>query len=692
MKTLRIAALAGGFSMIVGCAALVGCAGSNKPPAAKADAPTAVIPRSLLFGNPQKAQGRISPDGRRIAFTAPVNGVMNVWVGPADDISKAKPVTSDAKRGIRQYFWAYTSQHILYLQDKGGDENWRAYSTDVASNTTTDLTPLDGVAARVQGVSRKFPDEILVALNDANPQFHQIYRVNIRSGQRTLVQANSAYASFVTDEDYAVRLAARFTPDGGLEFLKADSNSAEGFRPWQTVPNEDTLTTQPLGLDATGTTLYMQDSRGRDTSALIAIDLANDKTRLLAEDPRADFDEAMIHPTTNAIQAAAFNYDRTRWVVLDKSVQPDLDYLKKLADGEMRVTSRSLDDSRWTIAYIMDNGPVRTYLYNRPPAGGEGKRSATLLYTNIPALESQPLTNMHPVVIKSRDGLNLVSYLSLPTWADRDANAVPDAALPMVLVVHGGPWARDEWGYNPEHQWLANRGYAVLSVNFRGSTGLGKSFTNAGNREWAGKMHDDLLDAVDWAVQRKIADPKKVAIYGGSYGGYSTLVGLTFTPEVFACGVDIVGPSNLVTLLSTIPPYWAPLVAQFTTRVGDHRTEEGKAFLMSRSPLSRVDQIKKPLLIGQGANDPRVKQAEADQIVAAMQAKNIPVTYLLYPDEGHGFARPENRMSFYAVAEAFLAQHLGGRVEPIGEAFKGSSVQVKTGADQVPGLKAASGG
>lgn len=688
MKTLCAMVVVVGAAMVM----VGGCAGTKAKPEAKAAGETALIPRSLLFGNPQKAQGRISPDGRRIAFTAPVNGVMNVWVGPADDISKAKPVTSDAKRGIRQYFWAYTSQHVIYLQDKGGDENWRAYSTDVTTSTTTDLTPVEGVAARVQEVSRKFPDEILIALNDANPQFHQIYRVNIRSGARTLVQANTGFASFVTDEDYAVRLAARFLPDGGLEFLKADPNSAEGFRSWQTVPNEDTLTTQPLGMDATGTVLYMQDSRGRDTSALVAVDLAKDTSRVLAEDPRADFDEAMVHPTTHAIQAASFNYDRTRWVVLDPAVQADIDYLKKLADGEMRVTSRTLDDSRWTVAYVMDNGPIRTYLYSRPPGGGQGKRSAMLLYTNYPELETQPLTRMHPVIIKARDGLNLVSYLSLPSWADRDGDAIPDSALPMVLVVHGGPWARDEWGYHPEHQWLSNRGYAVLSVNYRGSTGFGKAFTNAGNREWAAKMHDDLLDAVDWAVQRKVADPKKVAIYGGSYGGYATLVGLTFTPEVFACGVDIVGPSNLVTLLSTIPPYWAPLVAQFTTRVGDHRTDEGKAFLMSRSPLTKVDQIRRPLLIGQGANDPRVKQAEADQIVAAMQARNIPVTYLLYPDEGHGFARPENRMSFYSVAEAFLAQHLCGRVEPIGDAFKGSSVQVKTGADQVPGLKAATGG
>jgi dipeptidyl aminopeptidase/acylaminoacyl peptidase len=293
---------------------------------------------------------------------------------------------------------------------------------------------------------------------------------------------------------------------------------------------------------------------------------------------------------------------------------------------------------------------------------------------------------MHPRVIKSRDGLDLVSYLSLPKASDPDADGKPDKPLAMVLLVHGGPWGRDTWGYNSMHQWLANRGYAVLSVNFRSSTGFGKRFTNAGDKQWGAKMHDDLLDAVEWATAQGITDKSKVAIMGGSYGGYATLAGLTFTPETFACGVDIVGPSNLITLLQTIPPYWAPILEMFTTRVGDHRTEEGKKFLLSRSPLSFVDRIKRPLLIGQGANDPRVKQSEADQIVKAMQEKKIPVTYVLYPDEGHGFARPENRMSFNAVAEVFFAQCLGGPYEPIGDDFKGSSIQVPEGAGEIHGL------
>jgi len=361
-------------------------------------------------------------------------------------------------------------------------------------------------------------------------------------------------------------------------------------------------------------------------------------------------------------------------------VVPDFAHLAEVDEGDFSVVSRSLDDRQWVVSYVLDAGPVRYYLYDRDT----GK--ARFLFTNRKDLEGLPLAPMHPVTIRSRDGLDLVCYYTLPLASDPAGKGKPREPVPLVLHPHGGPWGRDGWGYDPFHQWLANRGYAVLSVNFRGSTGFGKGFINAGNLEWGRKMHDDLIDAVDWAIRKGIADPAKVAVMGGSYGGYATLVGLTFTPEVFACGVDIVGPSNLITLLETVPPYWAPMIELFTKRAGDHRTEEGRKLLAERSPLTYVDRIRRPLLIGQGANDPRVKQAESDQIVAAMQAKGIPVTYVLYPDEGHGFARPENRRSFFAVAEAFLAEVLGGRFEPIGRDFEGSSITVPTGADHVPGL------
>lgn len=659
-----------------------------------------LIPRAVLFGNPDKAGARISPDGKMISYIAPVNGVMNVHVAPAGDLSKAKVVTSDTKRGIRQYFWAYDSSHIVYVQDKGGDENWRVYSVDVNGGDTKDLTPLENVAARIMEVSDKFPKEILVGLNDRNPQFHDVYRLNVSTGERTLVLKNTVngdetkgYAAFDVDDDYRVRFAYMGTKDGGMDVFKA-SDDGKSFEKYDSIPMEDSDSTSVVGFDATGKTAYIIDSRGRDTAGLYAMDIATKTKKRLLEDPRTDVQGVMINPITKNVEAAQTNYERERWNLIDPSLQVDFFTLSTQGGtGDINVTSRSQNDRYWVVTFAEDDSSPRTMLMDRGDLK-DSKRKPKLskLFVTRPQLESQPLVPMHSVVIKARDGLEMVSYLSLPLEADSDRDGKPEKPVPMILNVHGGPWARDTWGFDAEAQWMANRGYAVLQVNFRGSTGFGKKHLNAANREWAGKMHDDLIDAVNWAVENKIADPSKVAIYGGSYGGYATLVGLTFTPDVFACGVDIVGPSNINTLLASIPPYWAPMIENMVKRVGDFRTEEGKKFLEERSPLTHVHKIKRPLLIGQGANDPRVKQAEADQIVQAMTAKEIPVTYVLYPDEGHGFQRPENRMSFYAVTEQFLAQHLGGRSEAINDAFKGSSIQVPTGAKGVPGLQDAISG
>ncbi|MFM1944561.1 MAG: hypothetical protein RI897_3543 [Verrucomicrobiota bacterium] len=647
-------------------------------------APDPLISRQLLFGNPDKSSLTVSPDGKQVAYLAPRDGVMNVWVGSVEDPGSARPVTADKLRGIRTYFWAYTSEHIIYLQDLGGDENWQLHVVNVASAEDRNLTPFESIPGpdgeplkgpdgkqlrpqvQVQQVSHKFRDEILVGLNHRNPQFHDLHRLNILTGEMVMVQQNDQFIGFQTDDDYRVRFAMAMTEDGGSEMLVPDGTG--GWDSFDRIPMEDMLTTSPIGFDKAGTTLYMLDSRGRDTAALTATELGTGERRVLFAHAKADLSGLMVHPTEKTIEAASADYLRVEWTILDDSVKGDLAYLEGVADGDMEVVSRSLDDRVWAVLYVMDNGPVRYYLYDRD------QKEARFLFTNREALESAKLARMHPVVIPARDGLDLVSYLSLPRWMDEDGDGRPAAPLPMVLFVHGGPWARDSWGYHSYHQWLANRGYAVLSVNYRGSTGFGKSFINAGNLEWAGKMHDDLLDSVEWAVREGVAARDRIAIMGGSYGGYATLVGLTFTPDVFACGVDIVGPSNIQTLLETIPPYWAPMMKVFTTRVGDHRTEEGREFLASRSPITFVERISKPLLIGQGANDPRVKQSEADQIVEAMRAKSIPVTYVLYPDEGHGFARPENRLSFNAVTDEFLGAHLGGRVEPVGDDFEGSSL------------------
>ena len=606
-----------------------------------------LIPRRVLFGNPVNTSPRISPDGKRMAYIAPVNDVLNVWVGTVG-ANDAQPVTKDTERGIRSYFWAADNKHILYIQDFGGNENFRLYATDLDTQETRDLTPFEDVLVEVIERDKHFPNELIVGLNKDNLQIHDAYRLNLTTGELTQVAKNPGnVAGWVVDTQFTVRGALATTPDGGSELLVRDNEQSE----WRTLlvwsPN-DLLTSSPLGFTSDGQSLYLIDSRNGNTGRLVTFNIATQEIHVIAEDPQYDVSDVMMHPDTHEVQAVAFNKDRVEWIVLDDSIQLDFDRIQEIHQGDPMLTSRDDADDTWIIAFTVDNGPVPYYAYDRK------EQSAKFLFDNQPELSKYTLANIEPISFTSRDGLTIHGYLTLPVGENQKN-------LPMVLNVHGGPWARDAWGYNPEAQWFANRGNACLQVNYRGSTGYGKEFLNAGNKEWGGKMHDDLVDAVQWVVQQGIADAKKVAIYGGSYGGYAALVGATFTPDLFCCAVDIVGPSNLLTLIGSFPPYWSAFLAQFYNQVGNPETEED--FLKSRSPLFKADQIQIPMLIAQGANDPRVKQAESEQIVEAMKSKGISYEYLLFPDEGHGFAKPENRIKFYAAAEKFLAEHLGGRDE-----------------------------
>jgi dipeptidyl aminopeptidase/acylaminoacyl peptidase len=643
---------------------------------------TPLIARAALFGNPERTQARLSPDGRYLSFIAPRDGVLNVWVAPGGDLAAAKPVTNDRKRGIRQHFWAYDGSHVLYLQDTGGDENWRLYAARADGGGERDLTPLQGVQAQVIGLSHERPGTVLVGLNDRNPEWHDAYEIDIATGARRLVERNDQeIAAYLAGLDLKPRVALRTLAEGG-EILRRSGDRWERILAYGQA---DSLTTQPLEIEGDGRSALLLSSVGRDKAAITRVRLADGATTVVAESDKADVEGLWLDPRTRTPEAYSVNYLRSTYTPLIPEAAKDIETLSKALGGDFSVVSRTLDDSRWVVTTDDPQRGVSSHLYDRRNG------SVTKLFDQRPALVGAPLQPMHALEIRTRDGLTMVSYLTLPAGSDANGDGRPEKPVPMVLNVHGGPWGRDTFGYDPEHQWLANRGYAVLAVNFRSSTGFGKAFVNAGDHEWAGKMHDDLLDAVDWAVREKITTPGTVAIYGGSYGGYATLVGVTFTPERFACGVDIVGPSNLNTLLASIPPYWKSFFEDLARRVGDPRTEEGRKLLKDRSPLWRADAIRRPLLIGQGANDPRVKQAEADQIVAAMKAKNLPVTYVLYPDEGHGFARPQNRTSFYAVSEAFLSTCLGGRFEPVGQDFVGSSLQVPEGAQHVPGLPEALG-
>jgi dipeptidyl aminopeptidase/acylaminoacyl peptidase len=660
------------------------------PPAAVGHPKQDLIPRKVLFGNPERTAVRISPDGKQLSWLAAKDGVLNIWVAPINKLDQAKPVTAETTRPIEIYRWAYTNKHLLYEHDTGGDENFHVFRVDLADGKTTDLTPLPKARANIVALSDALPTQVAITINDRDPKLFDLVTLDLLTGKRVgEVQNTDEFGDFTVDHLLRVRVATKKLPDGSAEIYTTTAANNPAKRTWDkfdTIGPTDADSSQVIAVSPDDRTLYMTDSRASDTGGVVAVDIKTKKQTVLGSDPKAEASDTVIDPHTGKLQAISFEYDRVRWQVLDKAIAPDIAAMAKLAPGgDAAIVARTQDDKQWIVASFTEQKPGEYWLWNRATHKG------TLLFDSRPELASYKLAPMASVVIPARDGLQLVSYLTLPVDSHGegpvDGQTTPKQPLPMVLLVHGGPWARDSWGPNPIHQLLANRGYAVLSVNYRGSTNFGKKFLNAGNLQWGKAMHTDLLDAVAWATKAGIAAPNQVCIMGGSYGGYATLAGLTMTPDVFACGVDIVGPSNLLTLLATIPPYWAPLISMFHTRMGDPTTPEGKAILVEASPLTHAAAIKRPLLIGQGANDPRVNQAESEQIVAAMQKHGLPVSYALFPDEGHGFHRPENNIAFFGVAEAFLSAHLGGYYLPLTkEEVTASSMQIKSGADGIPGL------
>ena len=610
-----------------------------------------LIPRRVLFGNPERVLPRISPDGTRLAWIAPHEGVLNVWVAPVGDDgvnwAAARVVTDDTDRGIRVYAWAHDGRHVLYLQDSGGDENWRLHDVNLSTMQRRDLTPFEGVRTELIAVEKKFPTEILVGLNRDNPELHDVYRLNLIDGELVKEEENPGFIDWVADTQLIVRAGIAPQPDGGIVLMVRDGRGEE-WRPLLTVPAEDAMTSGPIAFSEDGLSMLALSSVGADTGGLVRIDVATGDTQPLARDPDTDVTGVRLNPDTREPQIVMFEKDRVEYQVLDRSVDADLAAIRVLNPGDPVFADADDADETWLVAFNNDTSAASYYSYDR-----RTRRGSFLLNTR-PELGQYELAPMEPFTFTARDGLTIHGYATFPPGA-------PRTGLPMVLLVHGGPWARDSWAFDAEAQWLANRGYLAVQVNFRGSTGYGKAFVNAGNREWGGKMQDDLTDAVGYVLGQGWADPARVAIFGGSYGGYAALAGAAFTPDLFCCAVDIVGPSNLKTLIETIPPYWAPMIAQFHTRVGD--PDKDAEFLWSRSPLARARDIRIPLLIAQGANDPRVKQAESEQIVTALTEAGIEHEYILFPDEGHGFAKPENRLRFYAAAERFLARYLGGRAE-----------------------------
>jgi len=637
-----------------------------------------IIDRELFFGDPEISGAQISPDGKYITFIKPFNNVKNIWVKERNQkFDEAKPLTADTKRPVTSYFWSNDSKYVLFAQDQGGNENFRVYAVDPKASgdpvpQARDLTPLDNVRAMIYDVPKHSPNEIYIGLNDRNPQLHDVYKLNLTTGEKTLIRKNDDnVAGWVFDLQSNLKLGIRQTSDGGTEILKVNGDKLDQI---YVVNNEESAA--PIRFMPDGNSFYMISNKGEkaDKLELLQFDLKSGKTKFIEKDPKneVDFGDVIFSDVTKELIATVYVGDETRIYFKNKTWEKDYNKLKSLLPkGEIGISSTSADETIWLVSVSRDVDPGSVYLFDRT------KGTAELLYKSRPTLPSEFLSERKGVRYKARDGFSIPAYLTLP-------KGIPAKNLPTVLFVHGGPWARDFFGYNATAQFLANRGYAVLQPNFRGSTGYGKKFLNAGNKQWGrGSMQHDLTDAVKWLVKQGIADSKRVAISGGSYGGYATLAGLTFTPEIYAAGFDIVGPSNIITLLKSIPPYWAPAKKMFDVRVGDMNIPAEKKLLDEVSPLNYATQIKAPLYVVQGANDPRVKKAEADQIVSALRDLGRQVEYMVAPDEGHGFAGKENRLAMYVAMEQFFAKHLKGRVQvdirsEIQQKLKDITVDIKT--------------
>jgi len=609
-----------------------------------------LLPLEHFFDDPERSAARLSPDGRTISFLAPRDGVLNVWVrsragGPE------QPITDDRNRGVRSYFWSRDGRYVLFVQDSGGDENYHVYAVDPrAPDRVRDLTPFAGIRAGIVAAPRATPHQILVSMNRRDPSVFNVYALTLASGRLVLVAENPGNViDWTADRDGVVRAARAQTPAGDFAILVRDS--ADGaFRQVAEFANEDGG--YIAGFVPDGTALWVGSARDADLMRLVELDLATGAERVIDADGEADLAAPVISDKTGELLAAAYLRDRLVVHSFDARFRADWEAIGRLHHGDPGISGQDADETAWIVGFDDDRDPGATFLFDR--TGG----TSQFLHRSRPWLDPDALAPMAPVAIPSRDGLVLHSYLTLPVGST-------GTGLPTVLFVHGGPWARDAWGFDPTVQFLANRGYAVLQVNYRGSTGFGKRFMHAAEKEFAGKMHDDLIDGVEWAIAEGVADPRRVGIYGGSYGGYAALVGVTFTPDVFAAAVSYVGPSSLVTLTRSFPAYWRPLLASTWFRyVGDPDDPEDLADMELRSPLNRVDRITTPLLVIQGANDPRVTKQESDQIVAALRARGVPVDYICKDDEGHGFVKPENRMDAFGAMERFFARYLGGRQTP----------------------------
>jgi dipeptidyl aminopeptidase/acylaminoacyl peptidase len=635
---------------------------------AQAESPP-LTPREVLFGNPERADPQISPDGSQLSWLAPdKNRVLNVWVSSTSG-KDARPITNETSGPVHWYFWAADGKHILYLHDNNGDEIDHLFSADLSSENVRDLTPFRGVRAQNVLTDSQHPRSLLVALNLRNRSAFDMYRVDLETGAITLDTTNPGdVLTWKTDNDFVIRAATVFDGKTGRTIIRVRDAADKPWRDLVVMPFERALFAGEVvngsliaGFDPDGKSLLIDSALHSDKGKLVRVDLHDGhELEVVAEDPHCDVayfsrsrlgaePSVICHPVTGALQAVEFDYTTQHWFFLDPKLKADIESISREVPGFVELVSRDNADRKWIVAIQRSDAPESYYAFDRET------KKLTKMFDSNPQILRFARAPKKPVVIKTRDGLEMVSYLTTPPGVD-------PKKLPLVLLIHGGPWDRDGDNYEAEVQFLANRGYGVLQVNYRGSIGFGIDFFNAGNNQFGRGTQEDLFDAVQWAIQNGVADPKRIAAMGGSMGGYATLRALEMRSDLFAGGVDGFGPGDIATSFRSFPSYWSNITARWRRRVGDadHDPELNRAI----SPLYHVDDIRAPLLIGQGQNDPRVTIANTDAMVAALRKAKREVIYVVYPDEGHGLARPENNLDFYGRVEEFLAKHLGGRVEP----------------------------
>ena len=691
---MRFKALFACLAATFAAAAFAGGAVVNEIPGADP-----LVPFESYLLKPSYEAPKISPDGKHIAVLAQAEGVSNLMIADIDKPTTLRALTHDRGRGLQArtiwdeptFRWAENGKYLFYIRDDKGDENWVLYSVDIQSGESRRLTPAEGVKVTGLQISTKFPDEVLFGMNDKAPAEVNYYRANAVTGEVKHVTSAAPFFLKLFDSDFNERIAVSLDPADLARVISVRGKDGE-WKVMNRVLSEDAEALSSNHINDVGGAVITRDGRrllgfssqGLDTTAWVSFDLDTGKRDILALDKQVDVKRALVDPGSFTPQAYMRNFTTAEWIAVDPALKQDFDRLRAMNLGEMEVESRTRDDRTWVVSFMRPDYPIRFFLYER--ASGQ----TTALGVSTPQLAQLKMSNMHPLVTQSSDGFSLVSYITYPSWVKLDAQGIPSSPQPVITFVHGGPSdERAQFAFAPLLQWMTNRGYAVFLVNFRGSVGFGKAFMNAQVHEWGGAMHRDVVEQVQGLVARKVADPKRLAIFGGSYGGYETLVAMTMTPDVFACGNAVVGPSNLETFVDpkTLPPDWSP--EALFARLGDPRTAEGLKLLKERSPFNHAAQTKGRMLIVQGANDVRVPIRESEQVVEAMRKAGTAVTYLLYPDEGHGIIRTENNRSFLAISEVFFGECLGGRYSALSQELKGSSVQVPVGVEHIPGLQAA---